>query len=1170
MLSNNPLVNWLALDQVIDRAPLTVSPADSVIDVITWMGRAEGSYCVPSCSNLLSNLCSLVEQGMGYALVLEGTRLVGMFTKRDVIKLITKGLDLAQISSLAISEVMTQPVLTLARSQAEHAFAALALMQQYRIRHLPIVDKQAQLIGVVSLESICRELQSFHFQTSHRQAPHEQSIDLGWLRRNLHLRHMEQQWQTLQNELQQTKVQLQAEISQRRQIEAQLQFQTEVLSQVSDAIVAIDQNHHIIYWNGGAERLYNFKAETVLGQPLTDFYQYYWVKPGDEKAAHTALATIGFWQGENIHLKHSGEELYVESSVSVLKDHKGVAIGLLAVIRNIADRKRLEADRQQFEVALRSSEALYRNLVETQSDLIIRCTLEGRLIFANPAACQTLGFDLDSFRGQSILQFVHPDDLSDIRANLQALLEPPYRLTTREQRGLTVNGMRWFQWAIAAIQNEAGQVIELQAVGRDVTNRKQAEAALHQQMEWQRLLSEMAQRIRQSLKLDEILTTTVEEVRRFLQTDRVVIFQFEPDWRGTIVVESVGDGWASIRSTTIHDPCFAEQPRASFQQGIVAIQTDIYTAGLEPCYLELLAHFQVRASLVAPILQGDMLWGLLVVHHCQAPRQWQSLEIESLRQLAIQLGIAIQQATLFEQVKAELREHQRTELALISSQKRLQLAQSVAKVGTCEWDIQTDTITWTAELEALYGLDSGKFGSRFHDWIERIHPTDRARVEQEVQRVVQLGGAFDSEFRIVWADGSVHWILAKAQAWRNETTGTFRMIGINMDITDRKLAEQKIQEQATLLDVASDAILVRDLEHRLLFWNQGAERLFGWTAAEVLGKNANQILYKQLSPQVQIALQTVMEQGEWQGELHKVTKAGKEIMTSSRWTLMCNEAGEPKSILTVDTDITEKKQLEAQFLRAQRLESIGVLASGIAHDFNNILTPVLTIAQLLPLKLQNSDPHTLELLHTLEDSARRGADLVKQIMAFARGSEGKRIPLQLGHLISEVARVVKRTFPKSIEVQTCVATPLALVLGDATQLHQVLMNLCVNARDAMPNGGVLTLATEMVCLDRDSARRQLEAQEGTYVVVTVADTGTGIPPDIFDRIFDPFFTTKAPGQGTGLGLSTVLGIVRNHNGFIQIASEVNQGTQFKVYLPALQEKKLNQQRTCPLPMAGAN
>jgi PAS domain S-box-containing protein len=367
---------------------------------------------------------------------------------------------------------------------------------------------------------------------------------------------------------------------------------------------------------------------------------------------------------------------------------------------------------------------------------------------------------------------------------------------------------------------------------------------------------------------------------------------------------------------------------------------------------------------------------------------------------------------------------------------------------------------------------------------------------------------------------------------------------------ERIRAEAQLREQAALLDAATDAIYVRTLDHTVTYWNAGAERLYGWPRAEALGRKITDLGDADHAA-FEAAHATLLAQGSWSGELRKTSKSGNEEVVFCRWTLLRDEQGRPREVLAINTDITGQKQMEANFLRAQRMEGIGALAGGIAHDLNNILAPILMIGPLLRQTV--SDPESRQMINTVENCAQRGADIIKQLLTFARGKPGARAPLPVRHLLNEMHKLICETFPRNIQSRVNVPKDLWLILGDATQIHQALMNLCVNARDALPEGGTLALAAENVTLDKTAAALAPEAKPGEYVRVSVADTGTGISPQHLDRIFDPFFTTKEIGKGTGLGLATVLGIVRGHGGFVRVNSRVGQGTTFELYLPASPE-----------------
>jgi PAS domain S-box-containing protein len=433
-------------------------------------------------------------------------------------------------------------------------------------------------------------------------------------------------------------------------------------------------------------------------------------------------------------------------------------------------------------------------------------------------------------------------------------------------------------------------------------------------------------------------------------------------------------------------------------------------------------------------------------------------------------------------------------------------------------------------------------------WTEFLHPDDITPSVAEEASVFSGNETMAFENRYRHKDGSYRWFLWNAESHSEEQV----IYAVAVDITERKAAEQKIQEQAALLDIANDGIVVRDLQYRIQFWNKGAEFIYGWSAAEAIGKSTNQLFYPDSSaqPLVEVALATALATGSWQGELHKITKAGKAVIIQSRWTLVRDDAGHPRSILSVDTDVTDKQMLEQQFLRAQRLESLGTLASGIAHDLNNILTPIMGAAQLLPHTLKNLDERNQRLLNMLVDSSKRGSNLVKQILTFARGIDGQRTVLQIRHILTEIISVARQTFPRSINISLDIPSEeLWLISADATQIHQVLMNLFVNARDAMPNGGEIVVTVTNIVINGAYAKLHVQPDLGSYIMITIMDTGIGMSSEMLDRIFDPFYTTKE--TGTGLGLSTVIGIIKAHGGAINVYSEVGQGSCFKIYLPAV-------------------
>jgi PAS domain S-box-containing protein len=414
-----------------------------------------------------------------------------------------------------------------------------------------------------------------------------------------------------------------------------------------------------------------------------------------------------------------------------------------------------------------------------------------------------------------------------------------------------------------------------------------------------------------------------------------------------------------------------------------------------------------------------------------------------------------------------------------------------------------------------------------------------------IARFKAEGNLRNIELEVRGSSGQVTQILWSAEAVIFD--GVSCLLGSSLDITERKRASERIAAQAQLINQARDSITVCDLNYRLVFWSKGAERLYGWTADEAIGREIQQLLGPD-PVDFEEAAEIVLRDGVWTGEIKKVTKAGERVTLVSRWTLLRAADGQPEGILSIGTDVTEQKKLEEQFLRSQRMESIGTLAGGIAHDLNNVLTPIMMAVQVL--KLKGADRETLEMLNMLETNSQRGAELVQQVLSFARGVEGRRIMVNPLLLLEELIKIIRETFPKSINVEFHPANDLRMMTGDPTQIHQVFLNLCVNARDAMPEGGKLIIRLKNVEVHESSSAMDPDVSAGSYVLAQIEDTGTGIRPEVRERIFEPFFTTKGLGQGTGLGLSTTQAIVKSHGGFITVDSEPGRGSRFKVFFPA--------------------
>ena len=496
----------------------------------------------------------------------------------------------------------------------------------------------------------------------------------------------------------------------------------------------------------------------------------------------------------------------------------------------------------------------------------------------------------------------------------------------------------------------------------------------------------------------------------------------------------------------------------------------------------------------------------------------------------------------------DISERQRAIEGQLRSEKQVRNILDTAMDGIISINEQQNIVLFNGAAEVIFGWRADQvlghsvdtlipkhYLAHHRQYVEEFRRGDIQSRRMGVQRTVKALHSSGEEFPI------------EASISQTVVDGERIFTVILRDVTEAVTHRQQIEQQSQMLDQVSDSVTVVDPTGRITYWNQGAHHLFGWSAEEAIGQNAVNLLFRG-EPDVFSAILLEMDaHHSWSGEVTKTTRSGRTVIVDHRRTILRDNAGAVKGHLCIDIDITIRKKQERLSFRSQRLESIGTLAGGIAHDLNNMLTPILMGAKLLIL--DHAPANRQGLLNTMMASAQRGAGLIQQLLSFAGGIQGERSIVRIDQLVAETRGLLEHTLSKSIQIETTVAAECGPVLGNPTELTQILMNLCINARDAMPEGGTLTIQAESILIKGNTAPLHPDASPGSYVLFEVSDTGNGMSSEVLDRIFDPFFTTKEIGKGTGLGLATVQGIVKGHGGFIIVYSEPGLGSKFSIYLP---------------------
>lgn len=689
----------------------------------------------------------------------------------------------------------------------------------------------------------------------------------------------------------------------------------------------------------------------------------------------------------------------------------------------------------------------------------------------------------------------------------------------------------------------------------------QLQTQLQQRIDRERVITQIAQKVSRSLDLNEILHTTVTEVRQFLQTDRVVVFQVEPDGNGKVVAESVGADWRSILSDQIYDSCFAESCVDLQRQGRVTVNANIYDGSIDPCHVQLLGGLQVRANLVVPILHDDQFWGVLIAHHCAAPRQWQSLEIDLLQQLSTQVSVAIRQAELYQQAQDELAERKRTEEMLRISEERLLLGLQAARMRTWDWNIPENRIIWSSNMEALFGLAPGEFDGSYEEFVARLHSDDRDRVLEAINAAVTTGANYDIEFRVFYPDGTIRWVLSQGKVFYDAISQPIRMLGVDLDITGRKLIEESLRQseefKKQVLESSNDCIQVLDLDAQVVYVNPG-----GLCLLEI----------DDLTPYLNTKWVNF-----WQGESRQEIEAAISVAKSNevsrfqgfcptakgipKWwdvivTPMLDEEGQVSQLLTTSRDITDRVQLEQDRERVLQQKQAALAESErinrskdeflavLSHELRSPLNPILGWTQLLQTR-KLDETKTIAALATIERNAKVQCQLIDDLLDMARVLRGKlslnTAPVDLLSVIEfAIDTVQTAAIAKPIQIHP-VLSDIRPVSGDAVRLQQIVWNLLTNAVKFTPSGGRIDIRLEQI---------DNQAQ------ITITDTGKGISPDFLPHIFESFrqedaSVTRKHG-GLGLGMALVYQLVEAHGGTVTADSPgEGKGATFTVRLPLL-------------------
>jgi two-component system cell cycle sensor histidine kinase/response regulator CckA len=904
-------------------------------------------------------------------------------------------------------------------------------------------------------------------------------------------------------------------------------------------------------------------AEQMFGRPVQQFVQRMslWqemIHPEDAHATEAALRELqdtGKARRECRVIRPDGTMVWVHDRSWMVFDETGQPVRVDGIVTDITERKRAEQE-------LKESKQLIESVVENVPLMIfLKDAQDLRFVVFNKAGEELLGYDRHDMIGKNNLDLFPPEQAAFFMAKDREVLAACAPVDILEEPIQTAKrGQRLLHTKKVCIKDSDGAAKYLLGISEDVTERRQTERALEQHRHH---LEELVLERTKEIELFSQLTfvslesasvgawwINFEEEDTFHALDTTAKMIGVPISRAPDKAYRISNWVQVLRDTQARFPEYAQVIESTLDRfaGTISGTYERYRA-VYPVALpgEAVKWIDARADVSARAKDGSaiMMTGTLI-------DITQLMEAEKkLTEHKAQLETLVGERT------EELAQRNR-ELQMAT--ERLVLATRAAVIGVWDWDIVRNELVWDDAMYRLYGVRRGDFGGAYEAWLNAIHPDDRLGAEEAIQAALRGDKEYAYEFRVVWPDGSVRYLQASSLTFREPDGRPTRMVGVNLDTTERRATEAALRENEArfraFLEQAPVPIAVWKLEGTCLYANQTFLETLGLKSIEqVQGRPATDFFAPQFREQskertlrrlhglpVPPAFETVLQRAD--GTEIPVHLAVAPIRLSD----------ETVSISFL-TDLSERQRLEAnrsqleeQLRVSQKMEAIGSLAGGVAHDFNNLLSVILNYTEFAMEALQDEAPIKEDLLE-VKKAGERAVGLTRQLLAFGRKQVLQPVALDLNHITQGVEKMLGRILGEDIDLVQILAPDLGLTLADPGQIEQVLMNLVVNARDAMPQGGKLTIETSNVQIDEEYATRHVSVTPGSYVQLAVTDTGTGMDKGTQARLFEPFFTTKEKGRGTGLGLSTVYGIVKQSGGDIWVYSELGRGTTFKIFLP---------------------